>query len=146
MSAQATLRSRSELECERLIRLARRRGIASATVYRGPDDGDAHIFLMLLDEAKVLEGFLPELREAAPEASISVVREEAMHVSPSDFLRGGVLEPKPLRAEARHTAWVFAAGALGARARLLVEGVAFYSAPFHAAFPFGTMAVNVTGS
>ena len=67
--AQATLRPRSELECERLIRLAHRQGIASATAYRGPDDGDGPIFLMLLDEAELLEGFLLELRRAAPEAS-----------------------------------------------------------------------------
>jgi fluoride exporter len=144
--AQATLRPRSELECERLIRLAHRRGIASATAYRGPDDGDAPIFLMLLDETEVLEEFLHELRGAAPEAPVSVVREEAVHVSPSDFLRGGVLEPKPFRAEARHAAWVFAGGALGAGARLLVEGMASRVAPFHGVFPFGTMAVNVAGS
>jgi CrcB protein len=144
--AQATLRPRSELECERLIRLAHRRGIASATAYRGPDDGETPIFLMLLDEAELLEDFLPELRRAAPEAPISVIREEAVHVSPSDFLRGGVLEPKSFRAEVRHAAWVFAGGALGAGARLLVESMAFYAAPFHAVFPFGTMAANVAGS
>jgi len=57
--AQATLRPRSELECERLVRLAHRQGIASATAYRGPDDGEGPIFLMLLDEAELLEGFLP---------------------------------------------------------------------------------------
>jgi CrcB protein len=74
--AQATLRPRSELECERLVRLAHRRGIASATAYRGPDDSDAS----------------------------------------------------------------------RAAARLLVEGVASAVAPFHAVFPFGTMAVNVAGS
>lgn len=144
--AQATLRPRSELECERLIRLAHRGGIASATAYRGPRDGDAPVFLMLLDEAEVLEGFLPELMGAAPEVPVSVVREEAVHVSPSDFLRGGVLKPGAFRAEARHAAWVFAGGALGAGARLLVEGAAFSVAPFHAVFPFGTMAVNVAGS
>jgi CrcB protein len=114
-----------------------RGGIASATAYRGPQDGDAPIFLVLLDEAEVLEGFLPELMEAAPEVPISVVREEAVHVSPADFLRGGVLKPGAFRAEARHAAWVFAGGALGAGARLLVEGVAFSVAPFHAFFPSG---------
>lgn len=144
--AQATLRPRSELECERLIRLAHRRGIASATAYRGPDGGNAPFFLMFLDDAEVLEGFLPELREAAPEAPVSVVREDAVHVSPNDFLRGGVLEPMPFRTEARHAAWVFAGGALGAGVRLLVEGAASSVAPFHAAFPFGTMTVNVAGS
>ncbi|MDQ3864661.1 MAG: CrcB family protein, partial [Actinomycetota bacterium] len=144
--AQATLRPRSEFECERLIRLAHRRGIASATAYRGPDDGDSPIFLMLLDEAELLEGFLPELRQAAPEAPISVIREEAVHVSPSDFLRGGVLEPKPFRAEVHHAAWVFAGGALGAGARLLVESMGSYAVPFDAVFPLGTMAANVVGS
>jgi CrcB protein len=144
--AQATLRPRSELECERLVRLAHGRGIASATAYRGPDDGDGPIFLMLLDEAELLEEFLPELRQEAPEAPISVIREEAVHVSPSDFLRGGDLEPKPFRAEARHAAWVFAGGSLGAGARLLLEGVGSYLTPLHAVFPFGTMAANVAGS
>jgi CrcB protein len=148
--AQATLRPRSELECERLIRLAHGRGIASATAYRGPDDGagpsDAPIFLMLLDETELLEGFLPELRRAAPEAPISVIREEAVHVSPEDFLRGGVLEPKPFRTEARHAAWVFLGGSLGAAARLLLEGIGSYLTPLHAVFPFGTMAANVAGS
>jgi CrcB protein len=57
-----------------------------------------------------------------------------------------VLEPRPFRAEARHAAWVFAGGALGAGARLLVEGMASRVAPFHGVFPFGTMAVNVAGS
>jgi CrcB protein len=148
--AQATLRPRSELECERLVRIAHHHGIASATAYRGPDDGDgtsdAPIFLMLLDEAELLESFLPELRWAAPEAPISVIREEAVHVSPEDFLRGGVLEPKPFRAEARHIGWVFLGGSLGAGARLLLEGAGSYLTPLHAIFPFGTMAANVVGS
>jgi CrcB protein len=148
--AQATLRPRSELECERLVRLAHGRGIASATAYRGPEEDDgpseAPIFLMLLDEAEILEGFLPELRRAAPEAPISVIREQAVHVSPSDFLRGGVLEPRPFRVGARHMAWVFLGGALGAAARLLSEGVGSYLTPLHAVFPFGTMAANVAGS
>ena len=68
--------------CNYLVRLAHRCGIASATAYRGPDDSDGPIFLMLLDEAEFLEGFLPELRRAAPEAPISVIHEEAVHVSP----------------------------------------------------------------
>ncbi len=144
--AQATLRPRSELECERLIRLAHLRGIASATAYRGPREDHSPIFLMFLDEAEVLKGFLPELMGAAPEIHVSVVREEAVHVSPADFLRGGVLEPKPFRAGARQAGLVFAGGALGAGARLLVEGAAFSVAPIHAVFPFGTMAVNVVGS
>jgi CrcB protein len=143
--AQATLRPQSELECERLIRLAHSHGIASATAYRGPDPAGP-IFLMLLDEAELLEGFLPEMRRAAPEAPISLIREEAVHVSPEDFLRGGVLEPKPFRAEARHAAWVFAGGSLGAAARLLLEGIGSYLTPLHAIFPFGTMAANVAGS
>jgi CrcB protein len=144
--AQATLRPRSELECERLVRLAHHHGIASATAYRGPEGGDGPIFLMLLDEAEMLEGFLPELRREAPEAPISVIREEAVHVCPEDFLRGSVLEPKPFRTEAGHAAWVFAGGALGAGTRLLLEGAASYLTPFHAVFPFGTMLANVVGS
>ncbi len=36
-----------------------------------------------------------------------------------------------------HAAWVFAGGALGAGPRLLVEGVAFRVAPFHALFARG---------
>jgi fluoride exporter len=43
-------------------------------------------------------------------------------------------------------AWVFAGGALGAGARLLLEGVGSYLTPLHAVFPFGTMAANVVGS
>lgn len=43
-------------------------------------------------------------------------------------------------------AWVFAGGALGAGARLLLESGAAYVTPFHAVFPWGTMAVNVLGS
>ncbi|HEX6710170.1 MAG TPA: CrcB family protein [Rubrobacter sp.] len=142
--AQATLRLRSELQCERVIRLAHSRGVASATAYRGPEDSP--IFVMLLDEAEVLDRFLPELREVSPEAPISVIRESVEHVSPADFLRGGVIEPRPFRAEARHLGWVFAGGALGAGARLLVESAAAYADPSHAVFPWGTMLVNVIGS
>jgi fluoride exporter len=142
--AQATLRLRSELQCERVIRLAHSRGVASATAYRGPEE--APIFVMLLDEAEVLDRFLPELREASPDAPISVIRESVEHVSPADFLKGGVLEPRPFRAEARHLGWVFAGGALGAGARLLVESTAGFVDPSHAVFPWGTMLVNVVGS
>ena len=39
--AQATLRLRSELRCERAIRLAHGRGVASATAYRGPAEDDS---------------------------------------------------------------------------------------------------------
>jgi CrcB protein len=147
MVAQATLRLRSELECERVIRLAHGRGIASATAYRGPEDGvGSPIFVMLIDEVGNVEEFLPELRETVPEAPISVIREKVLHVSPYDFLRGGVFAPKPFRTEARHLLWVFAGGALGAGARLLLESVASSVSPFHAVFPWGTMAVNVAGS
>jgi CrcB protein len=65
--AQATLRLRSELQCERVIRLAYGRGVASATAYRGPEDGGSPIFVMLLDEADVLERFLPGSRRPCPE-------------------------------------------------------------------------------
>ncbi len=143
--AQATLRLRSELECERVIRLAHGRGVATATAYRGPE-GDSPIFVMLLDEAEELERFLPELRQASPEVPVSVIREEVEHVSPDDFLVGGVLRPRPFRAEAGHLGWVFAGGALGAGARLLIESVADRVSPLHAAFPWGTMLVNVIGS
>lgn len=144
--AQATVRLRSELECERVIRLAHRRGIASATAYRAPEEGDSPIFAMFIDEAQEIEKFLPKLREAAPEAPVSVLGEEVVYLSPADFLRGGVFEPRPFRAEASHLGWVFAGGALGAGARLLVESAAEYVSLFHAVFPWGTMAVNVAGS
>jgi CrcB protein len=144
--AQATLRLRSELQCERVIRLAHRRGVASATAYRGPEGGDSPVFVMLLDEPERLNRFLPELREAAPDASVSVIREAVEHASPVDFLRGGVRGTKPFRAEARHLGWVFAGGALGAGARLLVESAALRISPFHTVFPWGTMMVNILGS
>ena len=145
--AQATLRLRSELECERVVRLAHARGIASATTYRPPEDGaGSPIFLILVDEPGEVERFLPELRNTAPEASISVIREEVVHVSPQDFLSGGVLVSKPFGASSRQVGWVFAGGSLGAGARLLVETGASYATPFHAVFPWGTMLVNVLGS
>ena len=144
---QVTLRPRSELECERVVRLAHVRGIASATAYRGPEDGaGSPFFVMLIDEAPAVEGLLPELGDAAPGAPVSVVREEVLHVSPPDFLRGGVFAPRPFRAGARNMGLVFAGGALGAGARLLVESVASYLTNFHSVFPWGTMAVNVAGS
>lgn len=145
--AQATLRPRSEIECERVVRLAHGRGIASATAYRGPEDGaGSSFFVMLVDEAPVVEGLLPELRDAASGTPVSVVREEVLHLSPHDFLRGGVFAPKPFRAGARNMGLVFAGGSLGAGARLLVESAASYLTDFHAVFPWGTMAVNVVGS
>lgn len=144
--AQATVRLPSEFACERVIRLAHRRGISSATAYRGPEDGDSPIFAMFIDEVEAIETFLPELYEAAPYAPISVVREEVAHVSPQDFLEGGVFEPKPFRARASHVGWVFAGGALGAGARILIESVAAYVSAAYALFPWGTMLVNVMGS
>jgi acetolactate synthase regulatory subunit len=59
---QATLRLRSEPECERVIRLSHRRGIASAMAYRGPEDGRTPIFVLIIDEARNIERFLPELQ------------------------------------------------------------------------------------
>ena len=145
--AQATLRLRSELECERVIRLAHRWGIESATAYRAPEAGvGSPIFVMFVDEVGKVEGFLPELRETVPKAPISVLREEVLHVSPHDFLRGGVFAPKSFEAGARNVGWVFAGGSLGAGARLLVESAASYATSFHSVFPWGTMAVNVAGS
>jgi CrcB protein len=41
---------------------------------------------------------------------------------------------------------VFAGGALGAGARLLIESAAAWVSPFHDVFPWGTMLVNVVGS
>lgn len=146
MVAQATLRLRSELECERVIRLAHRRDIASATAYRGPEDGDSPIFVMLIDEVEHMEGFLPELREAVPKAPISMIHEEVLHVSPHDFLRGGVFAPKSFRTETRHLLWVFAGGVLGAGARVLLESAASLVSSSNEVFPWGTMSVNVAGS
>ncbi len=145
--AQATLRLRSEFECERAIRLAHRRGIATATAYRGPsDEGSSPIFVILIDEVPALEGFLPELQETVPGASISVIREEVAHLAPPDFLRGGVFRSKPFRVRVRHLGWVFAGGILGAGTRLLAESGARYVSPAHEVFPWGTMSVNVLGS
>jgi CrcB protein len=144
--AQATLRPRSELECERVIRLAHRRGIATATAYRGPEDGRLAYFVMIIDEPRNVEEFLPELHETVPEVSISVIHEEVVHLSPPDFLRGGAYRPRPFRAEFSHMAWIFAGGTLGAAARILVESGANYLNPVYEVFPWGTMAVNVLGS
>lgn len=144
--AQATLRPRSDLECERLIRLSYEKGIASATAYRSPADNDSPIFLMLLDREEDVDRFLPELLEAAPEIPVSVVREEVLHAAPSDFLGGGAFAPRPFGVEVRNAVLVFAGGALGAGARLLLESGASYLLPFHAVFPWGTMSVNVLGS
>ena len=119
--AQATLRPRSELECERVIRLAHRRGIATATAYRGPQDGGSAFFVMIIDEVRRVEALLPELHETIPEVPISVIREEVVHLSPPDFLRGGAHRPRPFRAELSHMAWIFTGGFLGAGARILVE-------------------------
>lgn len=144
---QATLRLRSKPECERVIGLAHHRGIASTMAYRGPEDGQSPIFVLIIDEVNILESFLPELQEAVPEARISVIREEVAHVSPPDFLRGGeALRRRPFRAEIGHLGWVFAGGALGAGARILTESGARYVSPVHETFPWGTMAVNVSGS
>ncbi len=142
--AQATLRLRSELECERAVRAAHRGGIATATAYRGPEDGGYSFFVMVVDEAHRLEEFIPELLNTVPDAPVSVMREEVLHAAPADFLRGGAHRPKPFRVEPRHLAWVFAGGALGAGARILLETVAASTGA--GAFPWGTMTVNVLGS
>ena len=108
--AQATLRLRSELQCERVIRLAHGHGVASATAYRGPEEGDSPIFVMLLDGPVQMDRFLPELREIVPEAPISVMRETVEHAAPSNFLRAGVIRSRPFAADIRHLGWVFAGG------------------------------------
>lgn len=144
--AQATLRLRTEQECERVIKLAHGRGVASATAYRGPGEGGSPIFVMLLDEPGKLRRFLPELRETVPGAPISVIRESVEHVSPPDFLAGGVMRPGRFGLEVGHLGLVFAGGAFGAGARLVVEGAAARVSPLQDVFPWGTMLVNVTGS
>jgi CrcB protein len=143
---QATLRLRSELECERVIRIAHQRGLASATAYRGPEDGGSLIFAIFMDEAPALEGFLPELRKVVPDTPISIVHEKVVHLAPSDFLRRGAYRPRPFRAEAEQLLWIFAGGVLGAGARILVESGARYVSPANAVFPWGTMLVNIVGS
>lgn len=144
--AQATLRLGSEAECERVIQHSHNREIASAMAYRGPEDRQTPIFVLIIDEVSAIEGFLPELHRIAPEARISVVREEVAHVAPADFLQGGALRSRPFRAELGHLGWVFAGGALGAGARILVESGARYVSTGYGLFPWGTMAVNVSGS
>ena len=144
--AQATLRLRSELECERVIRLAHREEMATGTAYRGPEDGGSPLFVMVIDEPERLERFLPKLQAEVPGVRISVIREQVLHLDPPDFLRGGAYRPRPFRAELSHLGWVFAGGALGAGARILVESGARYVGPAQGAFPWGTMAVNVLGS
>lgn len=146
MVAQATLRLRSEAECERVIQLSHKREIASAMAYRGPEDGRSPIFVLIIDEVQIIEEFLPELQKMAPEARISVIREEVVHLAPPDFLRGGVFRPRPFRAELEHLGWVFAGGALGAGARILVESGSRYVSTGYDLFPWGTMAVNACGS
>ncbi len=143
---QATLRLRSELECERVIRIAHQRGLASATAYRGPENGGALIFAIFMDEAPALEEFLPELRKVVPDVPISIVREEVVHLAPSDFLSGGAYRPRPFRAGAEQLLWIFAGGVLGAGTRLLVESGSRYVSPGDEVFPWGTMLVNVVGS
>jgi CrcB protein len=117
---------------------------------------------MLLDEPEKLGRFLSELRGTVPEAPISVARESVEHVCPPDFLDGGVLRPGPFRVEMGNLGLVFAGGALGGGARLLVEWGAARVSPFHdvfpwfalggwinhklgPGFPWGALAVNVAG-
>jgi CrcB protein len=146
--AQATVRLSSELQCERAVRLAHRRGVASATAYRGPETGAAHhIFLMLIDEEGKIEKVLPELRELLPDAGISVSREAVVHEAPQGFLEGEALRPRAFRAGLEHLWWVFSGGSLGAAARLAVEGAARRLTPAaYEAFPWGTLAANAAGS
>ncbi|QYJ16749.1 Putative fluoride ion transporter CrcB [Rubrobacter xylanophilus DSM 9941] len=146
--AQATLRLSSELECERAVRLAHRRGVASATAYRGPEtDAAHHVFLMLIDEEEVLAEVLQELRGLLPGASISVSHEAVVHEAPEGFLRGAALRPRPFRVGIENLGWVFAGGALGAGARLATEEAARRLTPeAYSAFPWGTLTANVVGS
>lgn len=144
--AQATLRPRSVLECERAIRLAHESGLATATAYRGPDGGDYPAFVMLVDEEGKIERFLPELYAELPGTPVSVSREEVVHAAPEDFLSGGAYRPRPFRVGAPQVGLVFAGGALGAGARLLLEEGSRRVSPASEVFPWGTMAVNVAGS
>lgn len=144
--AQATLRLSSDSECERVISLAHRRDIASAMAYGGPEEAESPIFVLIIDEVENVEEFLPELQMTVPGVRVSVIREDVVHLAPPDFLRGGAIRPGRFRAEMEHLWWVFAGGALGAGARILTETGARYVDPGHAAFPWGTMAVNVSGS
>lgn len=143
---QATLRPRSALECERVIRLAHESGLASATAYRGPDGGDRPIFVMLVDEKGRIERFLPELYAEFPGAQVSVIREEIVHAAPRDFLSGGAYRPRPFRVGASQAGLVFCGGALGAGARLLLEEASRRVSPAAEVFPWGTMVVNIAGS
>lgn len=143
---QATVRMSSGLDCERVIRLAHRRGIASAMAYEGPENGARTIFVMFIDEAHLIEGFLPELQSAVPESRVSLSRERLLHASPPDFLRGGALKGGQFRVGVGHAGWVFAGGALGGGARVALDSAARYITPGYTAFPWGTMAVNVVGS
>lgn len=143
---QATLRPRSALEGERAIRLAHESGLASATAYRGPDGGERPIFVMLVDEEKKIERFLPRLYAELPGVRVSVMREEVVHAAPEDFLSGGAYRPRPFRVGASQAGLVFCGGALGAGARLLLEAASRRVSPAAEVFPWGTMAVNIAGS
>lgn len=144
--AQATVRLDSVADSERVIRLAHRSGVASAMAYEGPRNGAKSIFVMFVDEARVVEDFVPALRTEVPEARVSISREGLLHESPADFLRGGALEKKPFRASLGNMGWVFAGGSLGGGGRILLDVAARYMMPHYAAFPWGTMAANVIGS
>lgn len=143
---QATLRPRSALECERAIRLAHEAGVASATAYRGPEGGGYPIFVMLVDEKGKIERFLPELYAELPGTPVSVIREEIVHAAPGDFLSGGARRPRPFRVGLPQAGLVFAGGALGAGARLLLEAGSRRVSSAAEVFPWGTMAVNIVGS
>lgn len=144
--AQATVRLRSVAECERVIGLAHRHEIASAMAFQGPEDGHNLIFLAIIDEVWRIEEFLPQLQKGFPGVRISVVEEEVLHISPADFLHCGRLCRRPLRIQAEHLWWVFAGGALGGAARIGLESGARYITQGYEAFPWGTIAVNISGS
>ncbi|AHY47843.1 CrcB-like protein [Rubrobacter radiotolerans] len=140
------MRLGSEADCERVIRAAHERGVASAMAYSGPEDGVAAIFVMIIDEPPLIESFLPELKRLAPEAGISVSFERLAHVSPSDFLRGGAHRPRPFRTNLENVGLVFLGGAFGGSGRVLLEAGARYVTPAYEVFPWGTLVANVVGS
>ncbi len=150
---QATLRPSSEAECGRVVSLAHARGVATAMAFGGPGGDRAPIFVLVMDEEDRIEGLVDELRGQLPELPISLAREELVLAAPPDFLRGGAHREKPFGLTAHQAGWVFAGGTMGGAARILLESAAVSLTPAgiaagvgYAAFPWGTLGVNVLGS
>lgn len=90
---QVTVHLRTYREGTRVVRLARRRGMATAVAYRGPQTVGSPIFVVAVDRPERMEAFLPELRETVPEARMSLNDEEVFHFSPESSLPRGPLSP-----------------------------------------------------